>query len=123
MIETLKRHKARTGHYPVSDQIYCTRKDWKICKQHGIRISGSRLGRPSKEKQKTAKEEYLDNVDKIRDECFFNLDKNCYGAGLIMTKLPETTLTFITMSVFEGKSDQNSDWILFALFYGFRAQN
>lgn len=84
------------------DQIYRTRTNREFCKQHGIRMSGPRLGRPPKEKQKTTKEEYQDNVDRIEVERFFSLDKHCYGAGLIMTKLPETTLSSIAMSVLVG---------------------
>lgn len=45
------------------------------------------------------KEEYQDNTDRIEVERFFSTEKRCNGAGLIMTKLEETTLSSIAMSV------------------------
>jgi len=74
-----------------------------FCKDHGIRISGPKLGRPSKDISKNkeaAKTEYKDNKDRIEVERFFGLEKGSNGAGLIMTKLKETTLSSIAMSVF-----------------------
>ncbi len=61
-------------------------------------MSGPKLGRPSKDKKST-KEEYQDNIDRIEVERFFSTEKRCNGAGLIMTKLEETTLSSIAMSV------------------------
>ncbi|MEM6253372.1 MAG: IS5 family transposase, partial [Cyanobacteria bacterium P01_D01_bin.156] len=50
LITQIERFRTRTGHYPASvhaDQIYRTRDNLKWCKQHGIRLSGPPLGRPS----------------------------------------------------------------------------
>jgi IS5 family transposase len=91
----------RNGHYPervLVDQIYRNRKNREYCKEHNIRISGPKLGRPSQKASTT--EEYQDNTDRIEVERFFSLDKRCNGAGLIMTKLAETTLASIALSVF-----------------------
>ena len=99
--DVMERYKARTGHYPkrvLVDQIYRTRDNRAFCKDHGITISGPKLGRPSKEKKSTH-EEYQDNTDRIEVERFFSTAKRCNGAGLIMTKLSETTLTSIALSV------------------------
>lgn len=71
--------------------------DYKV--DHGIRMSGPKLGRPSAD-HKSSKEEYQDNTDRIEVEQSFSLDKRCNGAGLIMTKLEETTLSDIAMSVY-----------------------
>jgi hypothetical protein len=53
-----------TGYYPESvhaDRIYRTRENRAWCKERGIRISGSPLGRPpatiSKETKKQARED------------------------------------------------------------------
>ena len=106
LTDVLERYKERTGHYPARvlvDQIYRTRKNIDFCKDHGIRISGPKLGRPSKDISKNkeaAKTEYKDNKDRIEVERFFSLEKGSNGAGLIMTKLKETTLSSIAMSVF-----------------------
>lgn len=91
----------RTGHYPARvlvDKIYRTRENRAYCDERGIRISGPKLGRPAAG-HRTTKEEYQDNKDRIEVERFFSLDKRCYGAGLIMTKLKETTLASIALSV------------------------
>lgn len=120
LTDAVERYKTRTGHYPTKvlvDQIYRTRTNREFCKQRGIRMSGPRLGRPPKEKQKPTKEEYQDNVDRIEVERFFSLDKHCYGAGLIMTKLPETTLSSITMSVLVGNLFRIPTESLFLLYF------
>ena len=122
----MERYKTRTGHYPTKvlvDQIYRTRTNREFCKQRGIRMSGPRLGRPPKEKQKPTKEEYQDNVDIIEVERFFSLDKHCYGAGLIMTKLPETTLSSIAMSVLVGNLFRIPTGSLFLLYLWIQGQN
>ena len=100
-IAAVEGYKKRTGHYPervLVDQIYRTRQNRSFCKEHDIRMSGPRLGRPPKEK--STKEEYQDNTDRIEVERFFSVEKRCNGAGLIMTKLAETTLASIALSVF-----------------------
>ena len=50
LIEAVERYKLRTGSYPErvqADQIYRTRDNRAYCKDHGIRLSGPKLGRPS----------------------------------------------------------------------------
>ena len=49
--------------------------------------------------KKSSREEYQDNTDRIEVERFFSTEKRCNGAGLIMTKLSETTLTSIALSI------------------------
>ncbi|MDQ0153695.1 hypothetical protein J2S20_002418 [Moryella indoligenes] len=91
----------RNGHYPeraLVDQIYRTRKNRDYCKEHGIQMSGPKLGRPSR--KTSTKEEYQDNTDRIEVERFFILDKRCIGAGLIMASMSDTTLSSIALSVF-----------------------
>ena len=61
-------------------------------------MSGPKLGRPSG--KASTKEEYQDNTDRIEVERFFSLDKRCSGAGLVMTRLSDTTLSSIALSVF-----------------------
>jgi hypothetical protein len=99
--KAVEAYYQRNGHYParaVVDQIYRTRKNRDYCKEHGIRMSGPKLGRPSG--KASTKEEYQDNTDRIEVERFFSLDKHCSGAGLIMTRLSDTTLSSIALSVF-----------------------
>ena len=61
-------------------------------------MSGPKLGRPSR--KASTEEEYQDNTDRIEMERFFSLDKRCSGAGLIMTRLSDTALSSIALSVF-----------------------
>lgn len=122
MIEAIERYKERTGHYPsrvLADQIYRTRENRGFCKSHGIRLSGPKLGRPSLTKQsaKEKKQEYQDNTDRIEVERSFSLSKRCYGLGLIKTKLYDTTLTSIALSVFVTNLYKIQSRILFALFW------
>jgi len=103
LIDATNRFKERTGHYPervLADQIYRTRDNRSFCKLHGIRLSGPKLGRPSETAKVDKKIEYQDNTDRIEVERTFSLSKRCYGLGLIRTKLEETTLTSIALSVF-----------------------
>lgn len=102
--EAVERYRQRTGYYPqrvLADQIYRSRENRKYCKERGIRLSGPKLGRPAVEESKDfRKQEYQDNVDRIEVERSFSLSKRCYGMGLIVTKLEETQLTSIALSVF-----------------------
>lgn len=98
----IERYKERTGHYPERvfvDQIYRTRANRDYCKFHGIRMSGSKLGRPAND-SKASKIERKDNADRIEVERFFSLEKRCNGAGLIVTKLDNTTFVSIGLSFF-----------------------
>lgn len=103
LVKAVERFRERTGHYPrrvLADQIYRTRENRKYCKDHGIRISGPKLGRPSADVKVDKKQEYQDNTDRIEVERCFSLSKRCYGMGCIVTKLEETQLTSIALSVF-----------------------
>lgn len=102
-MDAVNLFKERTGHYPervLADQIYRTRNNRSFCKLQGIRLSGPKLGRPSDTATEDKKIEYQDNTDRIEVERTFSLSKRCYGMGLIRTKLEETTLTSIALSVF-----------------------
>ena len=122
LIEAIERFKERTGHYPervLADQIYRTRENRGFCKIHGICLSGPKLGRPSLMKQsaKEKQQEYQDNTDRIEVERSFSLSKRCYGLGLIRTKLYDTTLTSIALSVFVTNLFKIRARILFALIW------
>lgn len=59
--EAAERFRERTGHYQeriLADQIYRTRENWKYCKNHGIRLSGPKLGRPSVTAKVDKQQEY-----------------------------------------------------------------
>lgn len=116
-----EHYKKRTGHYPeriLADQIYRTRENRAFCKEHRIRLSGPKLGRPNPETSKTDKKlEYQDNTDRIAVEREFSREKRCYGLGKIVTRLKNTQLTSIALSVFVANLFKIQQRILFALFY------
>lgn len=102
LITAVENYKSRTGHYPervLVDQIYRNRTNRAFCSEHGIRISGSALGRPKKDNNVDKKQEYIDNNDRIEVERAFSLEKRRYGLGLITAKLDTTTKSSIALSI------------------------
>ena len=123
LIEAIERFKERTGYYPervLADQIYRTRENRSYCKEHGIRLSGPKLGRPSATAKVDKKQEYQDNTERIEVERTFSLSKRCYGMSCIITKLEETQLTSIALSVFVTNLFRIQRRILCALLHLFR---
>ena len=123
LIEAIERFRERTGYYlerVLADQIYRTRETRNYCKEHGIRLSGPKLGRPSATAKASKKQEYQDNTDRIEVERTLSLIKRCYGMSCITTKLEETQLTSIALSVFVTNLFRIQRRILYALLHLFR---
>lgn len=103
--DVVERYKARTGHYPkrvLVDQVYRTRENRAFCEERGIEMSGRKPGHPpadDKERRKAEKNVRRNDSDRIEVERFFSFGKRCCGAGLIMTKLSQTTLASIALAV------------------------
>ena len=95
--EALNAYKYHHGHYPervLVDQIYRTAKNIAFCKEHGIRISGRKLGRPfsdEKHKKRDARIAAKDNSDRIQIERYFSVAKRKNGMGLITKKREDTS--------------------------------
>ena len=104
----------------LTNQIYRTRENRLYCKEHGIRLSGPKLGRPSATAKVDKKQEYQDNTDRIEVERTFRLSKRCYGMSCITTKLEETQLTSIALSVFVTNLFRIQRRILCALLHLFQ---
>lgn len=126
--EAVERYKGRRGYYPervLVDQIYRTRGNRAYCKLHGIRMSGPKLGRKSSTEQTKAakKAEYVDNTDRIAVEREFSVEKHSYGLGRIVTKLEETQLTSIALSVFVSNLFRIQRRILYAFLSVFKILN
>ncbi len=105
LIEALKAYNYRNGYYPeriLVDQIYRTRDNIRFCQEHGIRISGPKLGRPVsdvntlKKSRRTIKR---DNTDRIEIERYFSTAKRRNGMAMIVRKRKDTSLATIAMSV------------------------
>lgn len=101
--DAVDRYYKRNGYYPervLADQIYRNRVNRDYCNDKGIRLSGPKLGRPTKTVLADKKVEYQDNVDRIEVERAISLAKHRYGLKLIRTKLESTSLTAIALAIF-----------------------
>ena len=105
LIEALTAYKYRNGEYPervLVDQIYRTKANIAFCNTNGIRISGPKLGRPTKDDAKLRKERKVaavDNTDRIEVERYFSTAKRRNGMGVIKRKREDTSLIAIAMSI------------------------
>lgn len=102
LVQAVRRFYDRNGCYPeriLADKIYRNRENRSYCKARDIRLAGPSLGRPKKDQTRDKKIEYRDNADRVAVERSFSLLKRCFGMENIRTKLHETTLTTIALSV------------------------
>lgn len=107
-VEDLKRiveeYHERYGFYPeavCADKIYRSRGSHEFCKEHGIRLSGPRLGRPHVDPRKKRELERIERNDermRIPIEGKIGEGKRCYTLDRLCTKLKETSETAIMMS-------------------------
>lgn len=100
-IEQVEAYYHQTGYYPVSvhvDKIYRTRSNRAFCKEKGIRISGTPLGRPPKNVSlETKKQAQSDERIRSLIEGKFGQGKRRFNLNKIMTKLPDTSATAIAI--------------------------
>ena len=78
------------------DKIYRTQENRFWCKERGIRISGSPLGRPPKNLSKKAKKQAKED-ERIRNEIEgkFGIGKRRFSLNRVMAKLDQTSQTHI----------------------------
>jgi hypothetical protein len=108
--EQIEKYKERFGYYPESvhaDQIYRNKENRNFCKERSIRLSGPKLGRPTKNEVKLKEEKQEERRDEgVRSavEGRFGVIKRRYGLNKIMTKLQNTSknviaLLFLVMNI------------------------
>lgn len=102
LIEQVEKYYQLMGYYPETihvDAIYRTRKNRAYCKEKGIKMNGTALGRPKKNISNEEKKEAKEN-EKIRNRVEGKLGegKRRYGLNKIMTKLPSTSMTVISLT-------------------------
>ena len=103
LIAQIEKYKERLGFYPKSvhaDKIYRNQTNRKFCKENGIRLSGPKLGRPTKDIKKRTEQkiqEYADEGARNIVEGRFGIGKRRYGLDKIMTKLKATSETVIAL--------------------------
>ena len=106
----IEEYKNRYGNYPESvhaDKIYRTRDNLRYCKEHNIRITGPKLGRPYKQTEENKKllrelrkQERVDEGIRSTVEGKFGVAKRRHSLGLIRTKLRVTSETSIMLVFF-----------------------
>ena len=97
-------YKERFGFYPAviqADMIYRNRDNRAFCKENGIRLSGSPLGRPKQDELEANKElAYKDSCERNTVESRNGIVKRRYGLDLITSRLPFSAYTEAAMNVF-----------------------
>jgi len=103
LIEQIEVHRQRYGTYPAvvcADKIYRNRANLEFCKEHNIRLSGPKLGRPYKDeniRQVQRKVEREDESVRVSIEGKFGEVKSRYRLDRIERRLKETSESAIMM--------------------------
>ena len=89
-----EKFRERHGVYPkaiLADKTYRNRENLNFCKEHGIRLSGPRLGRPKAFEIEADREQaYRDSCDRNMVEGRIGINKRRYGLDLIYARLEQT---------------------------------
>ena len=97
----VKSNQAQAGSR-FGQSRYRSRQTLSFCKEHGIRLSGSALGKPPKNQNLTRQlknQEYHDSCDRNAVEGTFGTGKTSYGLGRISVRLKETTCCVIGVAL------------------------
>ena len=85
-----ERYKERNGHYPeavLADKLFRNRENLRYCAEHGIRLSGPKLGRPTKViDPELLKQQLADNSVRNAIEGKFGQCKRRLGLGRVMAR-------------------------------------
>ena len=93
------------GHYPkrvLADTIFRTRENLRFCKDHGIHLTGPKLGKPNPDPVARKHElhlEWLESGERGDIERRFGISKRCYSLGCVTAKLQHTSEVMIYLSV------------------------
>ncbi len=110
LIKSVEGYRQRYGAYPEvvqADKIYRNRENLQYCENHGIRLSGPRLGRPPADKEHRRDQKRLERQDASERNAIegkFGEAKRRYGLARIMARLKETAesviyLQFLVMNL------------------------
>ena len=70
LIDSVESYRRAYGHYParvLADKIFRTRENLRYCKEHGIHMSGPKLGKPPTDeilRRQLLKEEWLESGER-----------------------------------------------------------
>jgi IS5 family transposase len=97
----IEGYRKRFGYYPESvhaDRIYRSRDNLRYCEEHGIGLSGPKLGRPCKEIEREEKKQMrADELERNAIEGQFGQGKRRFRLACLRGKLPETSGSMITL--------------------------
>ena len=120
LIESVERYVERFGFYPeaiLADKIYRTRENLRYCKEHDIRLSGPKLGRPPKhvdpDEQKLERQ---DMGERNAVEGKFGEAKRNYGLGLIRARLRQTSETIVVLQLLVMNLEKRLRLLFWLLF-------
>lgn len=107
LIAQVNKYRQRFGYYPavvIADGIYGTRENRSYLKEHGIRFSGKKLGRPPKEIDAITREmerlRILEQGERNEVEGKIGTAKRRYGLGKVMARTQATSENWIAMAIF-----------------------
>ena len=112
-----------TGFYPeriLADKAYRSRENLQYCKEHGIRVSGPKLGRPPKDKalyRQQLHEEWKESGERAEVECVFGVGKRRYSLDRIMMRLQHTSELAIHVSILTMNLWKKLRALLFVLIW------
>ena len=112
LIDSIERYRDREGVYPeriLADKIYRTRDVLSFCKKNGIRMSGPKLGRPSKDKTEYREQcllERAESGERNAVEGEFGTGKRRYNLDRLSTRLRESSevqihMIFLSMNIWK----------------------
>lgn len=122
---SVESYKQRYGYYPeaiLADKLYRNRENLRYCKERGIRLSGPRLGRPSKDgpSREVLKQERDDAAERNQIEGKFGEGKRRFGLGRIQARLAHTSQTVIALQFLVMNLERRLRVLFYLIFRWFR---
>mgnify|MGYP001167463186 CR=1 FL=1 len=119
--DSVEAYKQRFGYFPaviLADKIYRNRDNLNYCKERGIRLSGPKLGRPSKEQRDAddRKQEKQDAAQRNAIEGKFGEGKRKLGLGRICSRGAHTSLTVIAIQFLVMNLERRLRVLFFSFF-------
>ncbi len=117
-----ERYQDRNGHYPeavLADKLFRNRENLRYCAERGIRLSGPKLGRPTKVVDpEVLKQQLTDNSARNAIEGKFGQCKRRLGLGRVMARRKDSSETVIAITILTAnliRWMQEPRWLLLPL--------
>lgn len=122
--QAVEHYHQRYGCYPeavLADKLYRNRDNLRFCRKWGIRLSGPRLGRPSKDAPRDPHER-TDNAMRNWVESKFGETKAVYGLARLFARLKDTSEGAIQIAFLAANLNRRLRLLLFRLFQIFQVR-